>query len=107
MGTYWHSDPRIYLFPKDDLQKNGEKRDGRKKNKSDLENIFILYLWEKDINENLTLCKELILKYILNNGNLENYHSFNYFIEKENIIKKNDKILVPEFEKNNYNTSND
>ncbi len=50
-------------------------------------NIEVLYLWEKDIYENILLCEKLILKYIGNNGVLDNYHSFNYQLDNfDNII---------------------
>lgn len=44
--------------------------------------IDILYLWEKDIIENPDLCKKLITEYVNNGGILDNYHSFNYILDK-------------------------
>jgi len=49
--------------------------------------IEILYLWEKDITQKLELCRQLILKYINNNGILEDYHSYNYCLDENNKIK--------------------
>lgn len=56
--------------------------------------IEILYLWESDINNNIDLCEDLILKYIENNGKLENYHSFNWIKDNEKLRLK-DTIAVP------------
>ena len=55
-------------------------------------NIEVLYLWEKDINEDLEKCEKLILKYINNNGKLNNYHSFNY-IYKDGVLKENEDLI--------------
>jgi len=56
-------------------------------------NIEILYLWEKDILEDLEKCKSLIMKYINNNGKLENYHSYNYYLNN-NELKLIDNLYV-------------
>ena len=47
-----------------------------------------------EIFNNIDLCKNLILEYIKNNGNLINYHSFNYIIDHEN-LKLSDDIIIP------------
>ena len=59
--------------------------------------VNILYIWESDLYTNVDLCSALVKMYIERNGVLNNYHSFNYHIE-ENQIKLNDTILVPRFE---------
>lgn len=96
MGDFWHCNPLKYnSYKKYEMQ---QKRVEKDKMKHDYikrtEQIEILYLWEKDIYENLDLCKQLILKYINSNGNLFNYHSFNYsFINNELVL--NDNIIIP------------
>lgn len=78
-GNFFHCNPTMNL-------ENGRKTKiiGKDKAKhtyvSKYYDIEILYLWEKDIKENVELCKELILNYINNNGKLNNYHSYNYYL---------------------------
>jgi hypothetical protein len=69
-----------------------------------IHNIDILYLWEYDIANNIELCKNLILKYINNNGILDNYQSFNYILKDNNLVLSND-IIKPyiEYEANEIN----
>ncbi len=55
---------------------------------------ILIYLWEKDINEFPDLCEALILKYIKNNGFLENYHSFNWNY-KEGSLFLGKELLIP------------
>ena len=56
-------------------------------------NIEILYLWESDILNNLSLCKALIAEYISNNGVLKDYNSFNYQLDTlTNKLVKNKNI---------------
>lgn len=78
-GDFWHCSP---LLNKNSVGiRNNVTKDKRKhtyiKNKYDIE---VLYLWESDIRNNLNLCQKLIETYILSNGKLDNYHSFNYQI---------------------------
>lgn len=55
-----------------------------------------IWLFEKtDIIKNPELCEQLILEYIKNNGILFNYHSFNYHLDSNSILKLNDKIIIP------------
>lgn len=93
MGTYWHCDNRKYNKVKDETQYKIIIRDRTKstyiKNKY---KINILYLWEYDIENDPLLCEKLILLYIKNNGILDNYHSFNYFIDNEDIYLNEDFI---------------
>lgn len=97
MGQYWHTDNRKYKKINYVMQRKRITKDKAKhtyiKNNY---NIEILYLWEKDIIDNIELCKQLVLLYVKNKGNLENYHSFNYYLDKNNIIQLNtNKIIVP------------
>lgn len=95
MGTYWHCDSRFYPTIRYEHQKNRIKMDKIKKNTiMNQHNINILYLWEDDINKFPEMCKSLILKYIENNGILDNYHSFNYKTENENLSLSN-TIISP------------
>lgn len=96
MGDYWHAHPLKYNINQLTYQqKKSIKQDKSKhtyiKKYNDVE---ILYLWEKDINGNIDLCWLLIQKYIENNGILDNYHSFNYHLYKNNLIL-NDISVVP------------
>lgn len=88
MGDYWHKHHRFFNIG--NVCKKDKIKDSYIKNKY---NIKILYLWESDI-KNLDLCRNLIKEYIKNNGNLENYHSFNYNIE-DGSLKLNKNIELP------------
>lgn len=96
MGDFWHCNPLKYSSSNDyDIHKKRIPRDKAKHTYfKDNYNIEILYLWEDDIYNNLNICKALINKYINNNGILENYHSFNYHLENNNLIL-NDNIIIP------------
>lgn len=88
MGDYWHSNPLVFNYEKlNETQTKRTSRDKAKhtyvKNQYDVE---ILYLWEQDIIENIEKCNMLINSYINNNGQLINYHSFNYHIENNSLI---------------------
>lgn len=86
MGTYWHCDNREYQIINYVMQKERIKLDKIKHSYiRDNYDIEILYLWEKDIIENLDLCKTLIKQYIEHEGELENYHSMNYVLRGEKI----------------------
>jgi len=98
MGTFYHCDIRFYSNIINEIQTNSIKRDFKKQILSYEKDIPILYLWEYDVNNNLKLCKKLILKYIKRNGILDNYHSMNYSLLKNKLIL-NEKILVPYFER--------
>jgi len=96
MGDFWHCHPLKYN--KDNMIDVHKKRIPKDKAKhtyfKNNYGIEILYLWEDDIYNNLDICKILIDKYINNNGILENYHSFNYHIENNELVL-NDKIIIP------------
>lgn len=98
-GDYWHGNPIIYNPNELTIsQIKSIKRDKAKHNfiKSNY-NINILYLWEDQILNNIKICELLIKKYINNNGNLKDYNSFNYYIDKNNNLKINEVIINPYF----------
>lgn len=101
MGDYWHSNPIIYnSLPTSDIQTKRIRQDRAKHTYiKKYENFEILYLWESDINNNLDLCKNLILLYIKQNGILENYNSFNYILNNINSLELKQNIIYPYFEK--------
>ena len=105
MGNYWHAHPLKYNINQlTNQQKKSIKQDKSKHTYvKKYENVEILYLWEKDINENIDLCWLLIQKYIECNGVLDNYHSFNYHLE-EDALELNDILITPFQE---INLSND
>ena len=100
-GNYWHCNPILNKTVSNTMQKKAIAKDKTKhsyiKNHFDIE---ILYLWETDINKNYTLCKLLIEEYIKNYGVLNNYHSFNYFIEN-NKLKLKENLIIPYMEYEN------
>jgi len=98
MGDYWHSNINIYNNDGYNINKMQQKGIIKDKAKNTYINNYIgtniLYLWERDVNKNIELCKLLILEYIKNNGVLDDYNSFNYSIyNKELCINKN--IIKP------------
>ena len=99
MGDFWHSNPIKYSL--DNLKEIQKQRIPKDKTKhtyiKKYYNIEILYLWEKDIYDNIDLCKNLILEYIANDGILKNYHSFNY-TNQNNILTLNKNIIYPLFD---------
>lgn len=105
MGNYWHAHPLKYNINQlTDQQKKSIKQDKSKHTYvKRYNNVEILYLWEKDINENIDLCWFLIQKYIKNNGVIDNYHSFNYHLDN-NVLLLND-ILVTPFQEINLKNS--
>jgi hypothetical protein len=97
MGQYWHTDPRKYLEINYQRQVDRIKHDKIKNSyiKSQYD-IDILYLWEEDILANPTMIKQLIQEYINKQGQLENYHSFNYSFD--NFLSINENLIVPYME---------
>ena len=98
MGDYWHGSPLKYNennYMLNDIQQKVILKDKQKASYIfNHQNIKILYLWEKDINDRPELCRELILSYIKNNGILENYHSFNWILEEDSLfLCKN--LIIP------------
>lgn len=95
MGDYWHSSPLKYADKINDKQKHIISRDKAKHSFiANQYGIEILYLWESDIIKNENVCSYLIQKYIAQNGVLDNYHSFNYFIEDDQLQLRNE-LIVP------------
>lgn len=99
MGNYWHSNPMRYNKNKylmNKKQKGWITNDKRKM--SYVYNHFgikILYLWETDIDANKEMCEKLILEYIKMNGDLKNYHSFNYFLNENSELTLRNDLIVP------------
>lgn len=95
-GDYWHVNPLKFSNKINKLQYERIPKDKAKhtytKNQYDIE---ILYLWESDIYDNTLLCEKLILEYIKRNGNLENYHSFNYYLDENGELILRDNLIVP------------
>lgn len=99
MGDFWHCNPIKYSEVKQGIQKRRIVKDKAKHNYIlNNYNIEILYLWGKDIYENLDLCKYLINYYIESKGKLKNFNSFNYKID-DKILKLKDNIIKNYFEK--------
>ena len=98
MGDYWHGNPLKFSFNSNDIQTKRIQKDRAKhtyiKKYYDIE---ILYLWESDINNNPDLCEKIIKEYIDNHGVLNNYQSFNYRIEN-NELKLNTDLIKAYFE---------
>lgn len=104
MGDFWHSNPIRYHY--EDLNDIQQKRLVKDKAKhtyiQKYHNIEILYLWERDIYNNADLCRALIHEYVTSKGILKNYHSFNYILDGENLVLKNN-IIYPLFTNNTTN----
>jgi hypothetical protein len=104
-GDYFHSNPLLFSNL-NKMQRNGIIRDKRKRTYiKRYKDINILYLWENNIKKNLELCKKLILKYISNNGILDDYNSFNYSLIDENVIL-NKEIIIPYIDWNSKDLNN-
>ncbi len=95
-GDYWHGNPNKF---KNSLTKPQYERISRDKAKhryiKKTFGIEVLYLWENDISNNSELCKRLIDLYIKTNGELENYHSFNYYIDCNSNICLKENLVMP------------
>lgn len=98
MGTFWHCDNRKYPNPIGKIQERSVKRDKKKNLKIKEKDLIVLYIWEDDINKDYEVCKKLIMEFIKDNGKLNNYHSMNYYIEKDE-LKLRSEILIPFFER--------
>lgn len=102
-GDYWHCNPNKFKDKINEVQYKGIRKDKSKhtyiKNKYSIE---ILYLWETDIIKNPELCKMLIDEYVLNNGKLLNYHSFNYSIFENSLKLKSNIKAYQDMDVNDY-----
>lgn len=98
MGDYFHSNPNMYdKTMLNAIQRKDVVRDKRKRTYlAKYYNLPILYLWENDILNFPEKCKNLILLYVQNNGQLQDYQSYNY---NEDMSLKT-KIINPYFIEN-------
>lgn len=97
MGDYWHYNPstednkepsasQIKTIIKDKAKHTYIKK---------YYDIEVLYLWENDLYNNINVCESLINEYIKQKGMMDNYHSFNYYIDKnDNLILSNKLINI-------------
>lgn len=94
MGDYWHGSPIKYkkedlsLMHKKDIKQDKSKHTYVKK----YHNFEILYLWETDINKNIEVCELLIKEYINKNGILQDYNSFNYSVNGNELLLKSELV---------------
>lgn len=96
MGDYWHCNPLKFNQKMNKTQYERIPKDKRKHTYvKKYYNTEILYIWESDTYNDLLKCEKLILEYIKRNGKLENYHSFNYYLDENGDLKLCDKIVVP------------
>jgi len=96
MGTFYHCDHRKYPQIIYERQVNRIRMDKIKHSYlRNNHNVEVLYLWEEEINNNTLLCEQLINLYVKNNGKLDNYHSFNYKLNSENVLELNDVVFKP------------
>lgn len=96
-GDFWHCSPIRYKNKISyNRQLKGISRDKAKhtyvKKKYNYE---ILYIWESDIEKYSDVCENLIIEYIKRNGVLDNYHSFNYYLDEFGILKLKDNLIIP------------
>lgn len=94
MGDYWHGNPNKYKI--EDLNKTqlkDKKQDKRKNTYTKKYHKFeILYLWESEINKDIKLCELLINEYINKNGILQDYNSFNYYVNGNKLLLKSELV---------------
>ena len=94
-GDFWHCSPLRYEDIEYQQQIHSIRRDKSKHTYTKKYYGYeILWLWERDVNKNPELCKSLIAQYIKSNGQLDNYHSFNYEIV-ENKLSLKEHIIKP------------
>lgn len=94
-GDYWHCNPNIFKDKMNNMQFHRITADKAKHTYiKNFYKIEILYVWESELIQNPDLCESLILKYIHNKGNLDNYQSFNYILKNNRLELKKD-IVIP------------
>ena len=97
MGDYWHGNPLKYNENASSMNQIQQKTILKDKQKRGyIKNYYgypILNLWENDINKYPDKCKSLILMFIDNCGNIDNYNSFNYSYDN-GILTLNDNLII-------------
>ena len=98
MGDYWHGNPTRYNenhYLMNQIQARTILKDKQKRGYiKNHYNYPILNLWETDIQKEPDKCIALISMFVLNNGKLDNYHSFNYSYENDT-IQLNENLIIP------------
>lgn len=94
-GDYWHMNPTKH-YERNKKRDNYVNKDIRKNRfMREKYGINILYLWEDDLKNNISLCQQMVIKYIDNNGIMENYHSFNYQLDSNgNLILIDNQYVI-------------
>lgn len=96
MGDFWHCNPIKFPIIKQEVQLKRIPKDKAKHTYiKKIYGIEILYLWETDIVHNYDMCYKLIQQYIRNKGILENYHSFNYKINDNEVLELSTELIIP------------
>lgn len=89
-GGYWHADPRLYEGKKlTRVQKHDIRVDDYKKKWALLHGIPILYIWEKDINENPSEVMKILKKRLYLEKDKEDKKKE---MNKRHVNKLNDKL---------------
>lgn len=98
MGDYWHSNPNKYKIEDLNTTQLKDKKQDKRKNTytKKYHNFEILYLWESEIKKDIKLCELLIKEYINKNGILQDYNSFNYYVNGNELLLKSE-IVKPYF----------
>lgn len=97
MGDFWHCNRDVYPQIKYQNQKERIPKDKRKRTYIlSHYHIPILYIWESEIKD-LDFCEALIDYYIKHNGEIPNYHSFNYSMGN-GVLKVSPNPLKPYME---------
>ena len=95
MGDYFHVNPTIYknMNSINEMQKKDIIRDKRKHTYIlKYYDLQLLYLWESDILNEPEKCEQLIKLYIFKEGLLDDYQSYNYLFENEQLKLKHQTI---------------
>lgn len=92
-GNFFHCNPTMNLKNSREIKIKGKDKSKHTYIKK-YHSIEVLYLWEYDIENNFDVCKKLIEEYIQNNGILNNYHSFNYYLEDDKLKELESKYVI-------------